>query len=64
MDPDAVRKVYEEMHMDWLCTMLLGLAGDAHDNHHAGNEKGYEFCVDRIAILIDVMSSRLPDVGT
>ena len=64
MDPDAVREVYEGMHMDWLCAMLLGLSTDAHQAHHKNNADSYAFAIDRIAILIEVMSSRLPDVGT
>ncbi len=64
MDPDAVRKVYEGMHIDWLCSMLLGLSTDAHQAHHNGNADSYGFAIDRIAILVDVMSGRLPDVGT
>ena len=63
-DPDEVRKVYEDMDTRTLCQLLHAFAVDASTHHEHASVDGFVFCIDRAAIVIDVLSSRLPDVGT
>lgn len=64
-DPEALRALYETMDMRTLAALLVALATDARANQFAGDDvERVAFCIDRAAIVIDVMSGRLPDVGT
>ncbi len=67
-DPDVTREIYSEMDTSTLCAMLVALATDAqrHQLDSASHLAGHAmvYCIDCAAIAVDVLSSRLPDVGT
>ena len=68
-DPEKLRAMYVEMDTAALCELLLKLATTAHTRaliSHPGMSAGpgLASAIDQAAIVTDVLSGRLPDVGT